>query len=275
MTGSGFAEVDGARLFYEVAGDGPALALCHVGVGDSRSWDDQFDVFAARHRVLRYDMRGFGRSQLPSGPYSHVDDLRQLMLVAGLERASLVGVSMGGSVSLQFALLHPELVSRLVLVAPGLPDHEWSEEVERFGRAEEEALEADDLERATELNLRTWVDGPSRAPGEVDPAVRRRVHDMQLQAFRTQVAAYERTPPPGPPMQLDPPASVRLAEVQTPTLIVVGELDVPDMLRIAERLEVGIPGARRVVIPCAAHVPNMECPTEFNRLVLDFLADSD
>ncbi len=100
---------------------------------------------------------------------------------------------MGVSVSLQFALLARELVSRLVLVAPGLPDHEWSEEVERFGRAEEEALEAGDLERATELNLRTWVDGPTRSPGEVDPAVRRRVHDMQLRAFRTQVAAERPT----------------------------------------------------------------------------------
>jgi 3-oxoadipate enol-lactonase len=265
------ADIRGARLHYELAGDGAALVLVHEGVADSRMWDDQFEVFARRYRVLRYDVRGFGRSSLPGGPYSHVEDLRELLGVAGIDSAALVGASMGGRIALDYALMFPSRVRALVLVGPGLADHEWSAPVAAAGKAEDEALDRGDLDEAVEVNLRAWVDGPHRAPDEVDPAVRRRVGEMQLQAFRVQVPALEADPPPGPGDRLEPPASARLAEVRVPTLIVVGGVDQPDILEISERLGAGIPGAESVLIPDAAHVPNMERPAEFNAVVLDFL----
>lgn len=266
-----FADVRGARLYYELEGGGPGAVLIHEGITDSGMWDDQFGVLPDRYRALRYDVRGYGRSSIPGGPYSLVDDLRELIDQVSIERAVLVGASMGGRIAIDFALTSPERVVGLVLVGPGLSGYEWSDAVKAAGEEEEEALEQGDLERAVEVNLRTWVDGPKRGPDEVDPVVRRRVHEMQLQAFRVQVPAYESDPAPGPGDALDPPAVERLQEIRVPTLVVVGGGDQPDILEICDRLEAGIDGARKVVIPVAAHVPNMERPKEFNELLLGFL----
>ena len=265
------ADIRGARLYYEVAGAGPAVVLIHEAIGDRRMWDDQFAVLAERFRVLRYDMRGYGSSSIPAGPYSLVEDLRELLDEVEVEVAVLVGGSLGGRVALDFALSAPERVAGLCLINPGLPGHEWSAEVKAAWDEEEAALDQGDLERAVEVNLRTWVDGPHRRPDEVDPVVRRRIHEMQLQAFRVQVPAYETDPPPGPGDALDPPAVERLDEIRVPTLLVVGGGDQPDIHRICDRIEAGIAGVKRIVIPEVAHAPHMERPAEFNELLLDFL----
>lgn len=117
-----FADVGGNELWYEEAGDGPALVLIHEGVADSTMWDDHVDELARSHRVIRSDLPGCGRSPLPPGPFSHVRDLAALLDVLGVDRASVVGVSVGGRIALEFALVHPGLVDALVLVAPGIPD---------------------------------------------------------------------------------------------------------------------------------------------------------
>lgn len=270
---AGTADVRGARLYYEVAGDGSAVVLIHAGIADSGMWDEQFEQFAARHRTLRYDVRGYGRSTLPGGPYSNVGDLRELLGQLGIERAALVGASMGGRIALELALVEPSVATALVLVGSGLDDHEWSPDVERFGEAEEELLERGDIDGAVELNVDLWVAGPGRTLAEVDPGVVERVREMQRTAFETQVSAYGEEPPPGPGEALDPPAGSRLGDISVPTLVLVGALDVGDIHAISDRFASGIPGARKVVIEGTAHVPNMERPAEFNRLVLDFLAE--
>ncbi len=261
-------DVGGAELSYEVAGDEPAVVLLHAGIADRRMWEPQVEPFvAAGYRVIRYDLRGYGDSALLSGPFSNLDDLHGLLEQLGIERASLVGVSYGGRIALEFAIAYPERVEALVLVGAGLRDAEWSDEIKRFGDEEESLLEGGDLEGAVELNLRMWVDGPSRGPGEVDPDVRERVREMQRRAFEVQLAK----PDAGPDSPFDPPASARLDEVRCPTLVVAGELDQPDILRIADQLATGIPGAQKAVIPGTAHAPSMEKPDEFNELVLQFL----
>jgi len=269
---TGSEEINGATLHYELRGEGPTVTLVHAGIADCGMWDDQVDELAGRFQVLRYDARGYGRSTLPGGPYSHYGDLRALLEVLRIERTALVGCSMGGRIVLELAADAPELATALVPVAPGLPEHEWSDEIKRFGEEEDDLLERGELEEATELNLRIWVDGPRRSPEAVDPRVRRKVAAMQLQAFRVQVPAYERDPEPGPGQTLEPSLESRLGQISAPTLLVVGDEDVSDIQAICERLEREIPGARRVVIQNAAHVPNMERPAEFNRLVLDFLS---
>jgi pimeloyl-ACP methyl ester carboxylesterase len=256
------------ELGYDVDGEGPAVVLVHEGIADRRMWEPQVEPFvAAGYRVVRYDLRGFGESELPDGPFSNLDDLHGLLEHLGIERAKLVGVSYGGRIALELAIAYPERVEALVLVGAGLRDAEWSDEIKRFGEEEESLLEAGNVEGAVEVNLRMWVDGPSRGPDEVDHGVRERVREMQRLAFEVQLAK----PEAGPEAPFDPPASTRLDEVRAPTLVVVGELDQPDMLRIADRLANGIPGARKAVIPGTAHVPSMEKPDEFNELVLGFL----
>jgi pimeloyl-ACP methyl ester carboxylesterase len=168
------------------------------------------------------------------------------------------------------ALARPELVDALVLVAPALPGHDWSQELQAAWGEEEAALEAGDLAEAVEVNLRTWVDGPRREPEDVDPAVRERVAEMQLRAFELQVPVGD----DADEELLVPDLGERLGEVKAPTLILVGEEDVPDMQAIAERLEREIPGSRRETIASTAHVPSMERPSEFDALVRPFAGEA-
>jgi len=259
-------------LYYEVAGDGPAVALLHSTVCDSRMWDAEFAALAPRYRAVRFDLRGFGRSGLPPGPFSPVDDVRTVLDRAEIDRATLVGISAGAGLALDFALAEPERVRGLVLGGPAIGGLEWSEEVQTFGQREDELLDAGDLDGAVELNLRMWVDGPRRGPDAVDAAVRAKVGEMQRRAFEVQLAAFSGEDQPGPQARLDPPAIERLEDVCVPTLVIVGDADVGDVVERADILEQRIPGARKVVLHDVAHMVNLERPPEFQALVDQFLA---
>ncbi|MFN8457121.1 MAG: alpha/beta fold hydrolase [Anaerolineae bacterium] len=263
---SGFAPINGAKLYYEVAGQGPSLLLMHAGVADSRMWDEQVAALAQHCQTIRYDLRGFGQSLLPRGTFAHYEDVAGLLDFLGVEKVAVRGASFGGSVALDFALAYPARVEALVLSAPAVSGYELtSTELLRFVAEEEAALERGDFDAATELNLRMWVDGPQRQPGQVRPAVRERVRVMQRQAFANPV-------PAGVALQsLEPPALTRLAEIQAPTLVMVGDLDVPEFIELAGLVRAGISGAEKVVIAGTAHLPSLEQPELFNRVVLDFL----
>jgi pimeloyl-ACP methyl ester carboxylesterase len=144
-----------------------------------------------------------------------------------------------------------------------LPEWEWSQRVRRGWQEEDEAFEAGDLDGATEAVLVLWVDGPNRGPDAVDPEVRELVRTMQQHAYEL--------PEPDPPPEPAPDPAVRLADVRTPTLVVVGDEDVEDFLAMADAGASGIPGARKVVIEGAAHVIALEKPQKFNAALLAFL----
>ncbi|HXZ56773.1 MAG TPA: alpha/beta fold hydrolase [Gaiellaceae bacterium] len=257
-------------IYTEVAGEGPALALVHEGICDSRMWDGQWESYARRFRVLRGDLRGFGRTPFEAGRYSNARDLIEALELHDFERVALLGVSLGGRVALEVALARPDLVRALVLVAPGLPGHDWSKEAVAGWAEEEAALEAGDLDAAVEVNLRMWVDGPRRSPDEVDAAVRARVGEMQRRALELQVSVGDRAEE----VLLVPDLAERLGEVGVPTLVLVGDEDLPDMHAISDRLAREIPGARHATIAATAHVPSMERPVEFDELVLGFLEEA-
>jgi 3-oxoadipate enol-lactonase len=263
------AEINGAELNYELSGSGPAVVLIHEGVCDLRMWDELVETLAPEFTVLRYDIRGFGDSTLPPGPFSLHRDLLALLNHLGIEEAALVGVSYGGRVALDAAFVAPDRVTALVLAAPGLRDQESSQLVGEFGAEEERLLDADDVDGATELNVRLWVDGPNRGADAVAEDVRSRVRQMQRRAFDVQIAAYEATPPPGP----EDPLDVRLGEIAAPALVIVGDKDVPDFLEIAERLEKELPDSRTVVLEDTAHTIPLERPDEFANLTLAFLRE--
>lgn len=270
---SGFAQVNGARIYYEVAGAGKAVVLSHAGIADNRMWDDQFAVFAQRYRVIRFDHRGMGQSSMPPGPFALREDIYELMRNLGADRAALIGCSIGGAAILDCALAHPDAVAALVLVDSGVSGQQFTPEEEQqaaaiFGPIEE-ATKRGDVDTANELELRLWVDGLNRTPDQVNPAVREKVRKMNLNDLRR---THEMDPSQS--KRLQPPAIGRLGEVRCPTLVVVGAEDVPPVLSTAKLLASGISGAREVIIPDAAHLPNMEQPAEFNRIVLDFLASA-
>jgi 3-oxoadipate enol-lactonase len=271
---TGFAEVNGSRIYYEVAGTGHALTLIHGGLVNRGLWDDQFDVFAQRYRVVRFDMRGFGDSGLISvegEKFSFEKDVHDLLQFLGIEKTYILGLSMGGAVAIDFTLRYPEMVDALIPVAMGLSGFEPEGEEEKeqhIARWNEvgEAIKEGNIDRAVELELRMWTDGPERTPEQVDPVVRQRVRAMTTRNYKRPDGLVDVEPE-----SLKPPAVSRLSEIQVPTLIIVGDEDVRQILQIADVLEKGIAGAKKVVIPGTAHHLNMEKPEEFNSVVLDFL----
>lgn len=262
----GTAEVNGASIHYEIRGEGEPLVLVHAGIADSRMWEPQMEEFARRYRVIRYDMRGFGGTDLVPGPYSLHEDLREMLDHLGVERAALVGCSMGGGVTLDFALEHPERVASLVLVGSAIggfaPDVEPPEEWEELVAADE----AGDLERISDLEVRMWVDGPGQGVNRVKPEIRNLVREMNLIALQNEASEI------GEQLVMEPPAVDRLHEIQAPTLVIAGDLDQPRTIQAANLLAGSIPEARKAIMNGTAHLPNMERPEEFNRIVLDFLS---
>jgi 3-oxoadipate enol-lactonase len=254
-------------VWHDVQGEGPPVVLLHAGLTDSRLWEPQLRSFPQSHSVLRVDLPGFGNSPFETNPVSFSRAVREVMEAEGIDQAALVGVSLGGNTALELALESPERVSTLVLVGAGLPDHEWSQEVTSFFADEEAALERGDLEAAVDANLRMWFAGPRRSLDDLDPAMGELVGEMQRQAFRQQKGHDDVRM-----LRLEPPASERLGDVKVPTLVLTGDDDVADIHRIADRLAAGIPGAERATIAGAAHLPSLECPEDFDRIVLDFLA---
>jgi pimeloyl-ACP methyl ester carboxylesterase len=171
---------------------------------------------------------------------------------------------MGGQVALDFTLAHPEMVDALILVATVLTDRPPSDTLlQQFSRIGE-ALQVGDVTRANEIELDMWVNGPYRSTHEVVQTVRERVCDMNA-------IKWSRRGEEAQPMPLDPPAATRLDELKVPTLIVVGDLDQPEVLDSAERLTKSITRAQSVVITGSAHLPSMEQPAQFSRAVSAFL----
>jgi pimeloyl-ACP methyl ester carboxylesterase len=212
-------------------------------------------------------MRGFGMTAMVGGPFSHHEDLRGLLDSLDIERAHLIGCSMGGGTVLDFALEYPQRVGNLVLVgsavggfAPDIdPPRQWDEILA--------ADEAGDLERVSELEVQVWVDGPWRSPEDVDTAVRDLVREMNLIALRNEALGL------GDEWAPEPPVADRLPDVQAPTLLIVGDEDQPRTFAAADLLGRELPNVRKVVMHGTAHMPNMERPEEFDRVVLDFLKD--
>ncbi len=266
VTTSGYIPVDGGRLYYESIGQGQPLVLLHAGIAHLRMWDEQIPALAAGRRVIRYDLRGFGRSSHAAAPFSHVADLLAVLDGLGLEQAHLLGCSKGAGVCLDFTLAHPARVRSLVLVGGAPSGFEDSGYEPPQWAAAVAAFKAGDFELAAELETQIWLDGVGRTPDQVDSALRDRVRAMDRQALEheTENSAHEQPAAPN--------AVERLGEVQVPALVLVGDLDDPDLVAAAALMAERIPSAQHAVLHGTAHLPSMEQPETFNRLVLDFLA---
>lgn len=267
---SGVANVNGAQLYYEMYGEGHPLVLLHAGIADCRQWDDQIAAYAEHYLVIRYDHRGWGRSSAPAGPVAFHEDLAALLGALGVERAHVLGISMGGTMAIDFALTHPQMVSSLVLAGSwlsGFPNEATAQE-KNIWQAFEEAVKSEDFDQANRLEVDLKLAGIYRTAEQIDFAVRERL----LLIHRPSFERLDEREHMQPWLKPEPPAAGRLGEIQVPTFIMYGDLDVPAVSIIAEKLGREIAGARTQVLHGTAHVPNMEQPDEFNRLTLAFWA---
>ena len=259
---SGVAEVNNTQLYYEVAGAGFPVVFIPGFTLDTRMWDDQFETFAQSYQFIRYDMRGFGKSAVPTDKvYSHVDDLKALLDHLGLNQIFLVGLSKGGAVAIDFTLTHPQYVKALVLLDTVLGGFDWSAEGEaRDGLVWEKAREGG-IPAAKE----SWLAHPLFVPAHRQPNVAKRLWQIveEYSGWHFVNHNHER--------DLDPPAAMRLDEIKIPTLAIVGQYDVPDFLNITELISQKIPGVQKIVIPNVGHMSNMEAPKQVNDAILQFL----
>lgn len=235
----------------------------HAGIADARMWDPIIPWFQG-HEPVTYDLRGFGQMDDADAPWHHVDDLVELL---GDAPSALVGASMGARVALEAAVLRPDLVSALVLLAPGLEEWEWSPATVAYGAKEERLLAAGDTNAATALNVRFWIVGSRRDPDAVPRGVRDLVSAMQSRAFAVQTALGVEEEPRVADL------AGRLGELRVPTLVLVGEHDIGDMHDIARAVADAIPGAEHGVVPGSAHLPSLEAPEATGPRIAAFLAE--
>lgn len=257
----GTVGVEEGRLWYERQGEGFPVVLLHPSLWDSRIWDDQFEELSRHHDVVRYDARGFGRSDRPERPYSDLRDLRSLLGELGIPRCALVGCASGAQLAIDFALEHPDVADAIVPVSPGVSGYRWKDP--GFDLLLEEvsgAVRAGDLERAIDMELAVWVPLTSG-----DPATGSRVREIARDNAHVLGIDEDLLEPV-------PSAVDRLGEIRAATLVIVGDRDIAEIHRIADLLNASIPGARKRVIADADALVNVRKPERFNRLVLDFLA---
>ena len=255
----------------DTATGGPALVCLHAGVTDKRLWAPQLEAFGATHRVVASDRRGFGETRLPSPrerePFAHVDDLRAVLDALAIDRAVLMGCSQGGRIALDMTLAHPERVRALVLVAnavTGAPENDapWSPLVQSRIDEYEAAEKRGDQAAVNEIEAQFWLDGPEQPTGRVSGPLR----DLFLAMNAIALANGS------PGDVIEPPSAwERLEQLRVPTLLIWGSFDFAHLgARLAEVAR-RIPGAQSVVMDGVAHLPSLERPDEFNRVVQSFL----
>ena len=259
--GQNFAEVNGTRLSYEIVGQGPAVVLVHGGLVDSRLWDDQMNDFSKQCRVVRYDLRGFGKSAEATEPFSHIEDLRALLDFLKIERATIVGLSLGGIIAADFALEYPKRVDRLVLVGSGLRGDKQPQPKDSKLAWEAAARGAEPF---AEVAMRSDLYGGVH-PGTV---IYTRLRQMLLDNFKA-VSTFR----PGFLKYPEPPTIERLESINVPTLVVIGSRDAQNLKNIAHLLAKKIHRARMVVINGASHHPPVEKPKQFNKVMLKFIRE--
>jgi 3-oxoadipate enol-lactonase len=251
-------DVNGARLWYDEAGQGPAVVLLHGALGDSGLWEPVVPALAERFRTIRIDFRFFGRSVGPAAPFSDLDDVLGVVDALSAGRVALVGLSYGGKVAIDVALRAPQRIWALAAVAPGLSGHDGAAYTEEQETAYDAAIEAGDLEAALEIDFSVW------APLGVDERIRRLWH----------ATPDANSLPPGvDPLRPPAPAAPRLAELAPPTIVVTVAHDPPGFREIGPLIAREAPNARHLELD-SDHYVTLREPELLSSVLVEFLTEA-
>ncbi len=263
---SGYAEVNETRLYYEIAGEGDTVILIHGFSLDVRQWNDQFEFLANQYRVLRYDLRGFGKSMTPTGiPYTHTDDLKALLDYLNIQQAHVLGHSFGGRVAISFAILYPEMTLSLIGADPALEGYDPNNHSSKMLFEELNKIWSAGKDAGVEAARELWLQfSPFDASMKI-PTVARRIKKM-IEDYSGWHWVNDDTYQP-----ISPPAAEQLDKIHSPTLILVGSLNPKLILDACNFMSEKIANAKKVQIPGVSHMLNMEDPNQFNIEVLRFL----
>jgi pimeloyl-ACP methyl ester carboxylesterase len=264
---SGLAAVNGAQIYYETAGAEQPFVMIHAGVADRRQWNNEFGHFSKQYLVLRYDMRGYGKSEPVDGEFTNLADLVALLDFLDLRQPLvLMGCSMGGGLAIDFALAHPARTKTVILVGSSPSGLGLDVADPPIFQKAEKAYNAKDWDLLAELETKAWFDGMNRTPDQVDQTMRQLAYEMNRTALAHEAKGLGKRLP-----NIQPPAGERLNELTLPILAITGANDIPYLLATADYLEQHIPSVRKVIIDNAAHLLNMDQPAEFQHVVTDFL----
>ncbi|MBL8091638.1 MAG: alpha/beta hydrolase [Anaerolineales bacterium] len=266
-TKSGFVNSGNAQLYYETAGNGTPFVMIHAGVADKRQWNNEFEFFSSNYQVIRYDMRGFGKSEPVDGEFNLMTDL--VSVLDGLQVRKpiiIMGCSMGGGLAMDFALSYPSRVKALIMVGSGPSGLELDvPSLDKFAEAEK-AYEAGNFDLLAEIETQIWFDGIGRTPQQVNPAMRKLAYEMNRNALAHEAKKLGKRLP-----NTEHPAFDRLADLNIPVLVIVGVHDTPYILAAADYMAEKIPSVQKFIIEDAAHLPNMDHPDEFQSIVKKFV----
>ncbi len=262
MLECGFANVNNSQLYYETIGADDPIVLVHGFSLDTRAWDEQFAVFSQRYKVIRYDMRGFGRSALPTAEsYSHAQDLKALVDYLGISHFTLVGHSRGGRLAIEFALKYQECLAKLI-IADTVPDG--------FIPEKDLPLNSNDImiaarTKGMQAARAAWFDNPLFHSVKSNPQLRNCI----WQIIQDYSGWHWVNNDPG--LIGAPNAAQRLPEIDTQTLIILGEHDLDIFHKASDLMKSSMQNSTRVMIQGAGHMSPMEDPAVFNYSVQKFL----
>jgi 3-oxoadipate enol-lactonase len=260
---TGYINVDEGKLFYEMAGKGETIVLIHDGLIHREVWDGQFLEFAKKYRVVRYDRRGYGKSPDPHTLFSNIEDLKQLFVQLKIDKAILMGMSSGGGLAIDFTLKYPHNVSALILSGAVVGGYSYSlHMMTRGGRVDSLEVLLSDPQKM--IQYFGWED-----PYQVYPEnIKAKEKCLQLlKAFPNNVS-FEKFTFMKP---ADRPAIKYLSEINVPTLILVGEYDIPDVHAHSGVIDAGIKNSKREIVNNSGHLIPLEQPAAFNAAVMNFL----
>lgn len=261
---TGYVNIDSRRIYYEEKGRGRALLLIHGLSLDTRMWDDQFEAFSKKYRVIRYDMSGYGRSTVPDSAVSSSDEVAALLKSLSVKKATIIGMSLGGWVAIRFAVDYPQMVDALITLSSNLDGFQFTDQLRnRLASYPRIAMDSG-LAKAK----KAWLKDPFMTPVANIESVNARIRQIVagwsgIQFSNPKIWSFTRTPPP---------AIRRLDEIHVPTLAIVGEKDDPNMHAIADTLAQDILGTKKIVIAGCGHLLNLERPDTLNKLIMDFLS---
>ncbi len=257
----GFLEIGGSKLYYEECGSGPNVVLLHDGLLHAVTWDESWPALCAKFHVVRYDRRGYGRSDAPKAKFSPTEDLREIMTHAHMQRAVIVGNSSGGALAIDFALAHPDSVSGLFLIGPVVHGMGVSSHFEKRGEQNQAPLQKEKKDfSAAALN---W---------SKDPYLIANGHDAARKKFYEDLVPYPHNLTYDGQFEIRPPLAIRhLREIRVPAFVLVGEFDIPDVHAHSGAIEAGIPGAQRDIAKGDGHLIQLEDPQGFTERLTRFV----
>lgn len=261
-----FLEIDDIKIYFEEKGMGETIVFIHAGVSDSRLWDETFDYFSSNYRVIRYDLRGFGKSTISEKEFYHAHDLKRLLDSLKITQVHLVGCSIGGTIATDYTLKYPDFVKSLVLVN-GIPSGHTDPSIIRnkLWKEIEKHFKEGNIKEVAKLETMIWLVGRTRRIEEVDPKKFQKAYEMNLIALKNE---FETTPNN---KWFEPKAISRLDDILVPIYFIIGELDEPIVVKASKELSEKF-NIKRIIIENSAHLPSLENSEEFNSILEDILA---